>query len=115
MRQEQDWRTLPLITMVHAPQTSSRQDESQTTGVVLRPSAVTGFAAICCRQEITLELGATSTLKLSQMAGLPGSTVGGAGSKGGLIRRWLRRGPKNYATKGWRWGSRACPKGAPVW
>src|SRR4051812_14053986 len=49
---EQLWRTLPLMIMVHAPQTSSRQPLSQTGGVVGWPEVVVGLAAMYWRQEM---------------------------------------------------------------
>ena len=66
MRQEQDWRAVPLMTMVQAPQTSSRQPESQTTGVDRLPSAVTGSAAICFRTAMTLAPVSGTTANSSQ-------------------------------------------------
>src|SRR5207237_6612462 len=63
---EQLWRTLPLMTMVHAPQTSSRQPLSQTGGVVCCPEVVTGLAAIAWRQEIMFMLGRQGTANSSQ-------------------------------------------------
>ncbi len=53
MRALQAWRTLPLMIMVQEPQTSSRQLASQTGGVVLPPSTVTGFRWISIRAEMT--------------------------------------------------------------
>src|SRR5947207_4275116 len=50
---EQAMRALPLISMAHDPQTSSRQFESYTTGVVGLPSRVTGLRAISIIEEIT--------------------------------------------------------------
>jgi hypothetical protein len=47
MRAEQAWRTLPLISIVHEPQTSSRQAASQTTGATSAPPVVRGSFWIC--------------------------------------------------------------------
>src|SRR5437867_4189023 len=49
---EQLCRTLPLMIIVHAPQTSSRQPLSQTGGVVCWPEVVVGLAAMYWRQEM---------------------------------------------------------------
>src|SRR5215204_4209472 len=65
-RAEQLWRTLPLMTMVHAPQTSSRQPLSQTGGVVCWPEVVTGLAAMAWRQEMMFMLGRQGTANSSQ-------------------------------------------------
>ena len=54
MSAEQLWRTRPLMTMVHEPQTSSRQPLSHATGVVEAPATVFGFAAIHCSTLMTL-------------------------------------------------------------
>jgi hypothetical protein len=40
-----DWRTLPLMSIVHEPHTSSRHTHSQTTGGTVAPSTV--FGAFC--------------------------------------------------------------------
>jgi hypothetical protein len=50
-------RALPLISMAHDPQTSSRQFESYVIGVVGLPSRVTGFSAISISAEITFMFG----------------------------------------------------------
>ena len=47
------FRTFPLITMVHAPHTSSRQLHSQATGATARPDVVRPWAAIFCSTLIT--------------------------------------------------------------
>lgn len=73
-RAEQDCRTRPLITIVQAPQTSSRHPLSQTGGVVSVPSVVTGWAAIHCRQEMMFMFGRWGTANSSQRAGLPGAS-----------------------------------------
>src|SRR5436305_4513812 len=65
-RAEQLWRTLPLMTMVHAPQTSSRQPLSHTGGVVCCPEVVTGLAAIAWRHEMMFMLGRYGTANSSQ-------------------------------------------------
>ncbi len=44
---------LPLISIAHEPQISSRQFESYEIGVVFLPSRVTGFSAMSRRQMIT--------------------------------------------------------------
>src|SRR5712691_11340539 len=66
---EQACRTLPLITIVQEPQTSSRQAASQAGGVVLFPSGVTGLRWICISTEMTLALGRRSTWNSSQRCG----------------------------------------------
>src|SRR5678816_4626370 len=71
---EQDCRTLPLTSIVQAPQTSSRQCASQATGVVFLPSAVTGFRWISMRQKITFMPGTWGRLNSSQRAGVPGAS-----------------------------------------
>lgn len=71
-RAEQLWRALPLMTMVQAPQTSSRQPLSYTTGVVDLPSVVVGWAAMYCRQEITFIFGRRGTANSSHREGWPG-------------------------------------------
>ena len=50
---EQAWRTRPLMTIVHAPHTSSRQLQSQATGATRLPSTVVALAAMRCRTLIT--------------------------------------------------------------
>src|SRR3954471_22528297 len=65
-RAEQLWRTLPLMIMVHAPQTSSRQLLSQTGGVLCWPAVVTGLAAMAWRQEMTFMLGRYGMANSSQ-------------------------------------------------
>src|SRR5712664_289832 len=72
---EQACRTLPLITMVQGPQTSSRQAASQAGGVVLFPSAVTGLRWICISTEITLALGRRSTWYSSHREACPGPSL----------------------------------------
>src|SRR5450432_105054 len=54
---EQDCRTRPLISIVQAPQTSSKQPLSQTGEVVDTPVVVVGLAAMYCRQEMTFMFG----------------------------------------------------------
>ncbi len=57
-RPEHAWRTLPLMFIVHAPQISSRQLQSQATGVMFfLPEAFAGSAAISCRQEMIFIFG----------------------------------------------------------
>lgn len=68
----QAWRALPLITIEQLPHTSSRQLDSQNTGVVGRPSAVTGLRWICMRAKITFMLGRRSTANASQTDGADG-------------------------------------------
>ena len=48
------WRTRPLITIEHAPQTSSRQLASKTTGEVRLPWRVIGLRRISISIEVTL-------------------------------------------------------------
>jgi hypothetical protein len=62
---EQLWRTLPLITMVQAPQTSSRQPASHTGGVVATPEVVVGLAAMYWRQEMMFICGRWGTANSS--------------------------------------------------
>src|SRR5215475_8379066 len=69
IRAEQACRTLPLITMVQDPHTSSRQAASQAGGVVRLPSEVTGLRWICIKTEITFALGRLSTWNSSQREG----------------------------------------------
>ena len=69
---EHDCRTRPLMIMVQAPQTSSRQLESHTTGEVALPSAVTGLRWISIRHEMTFAPRCGSTAKSSQ-CWLPGT------------------------------------------
>jgi len=47
----------PLISIVHDPHTSSRQQQSQATGATRRPSGVRARAAIFCSTLITFRLG----------------------------------------------------------
>ena len=55
---EHAWRTVPLMIMVQAPQISSRQLQSQTTGVMLSlPEAFAGSAAISCSEEMMFMFG----------------------------------------------------------
>src|SRR5437868_2046539 len=63
---EQLCRTLPLMIMVHAPQTSSRQPLSHTGGVVCWPDVVTGLAAMDWRQEMMFMFGRYGTENSSQ-------------------------------------------------
>src|SRR5882672_8671721 len=72
---EQACRTLPLITIVQEPQTSSRQAASQAGGVVLFPSAVTGLRWICISTEMTLALGRRSTWNSSHREACPGPSL----------------------------------------
>src|SRR5882672_6982370 len=72
---EQACRTLPLITIVQEPQTSSRQAASQAGGVVVFPSAVTGLRWICISTEMTLALGRRSTWNSSQREAWPGPSL----------------------------------------
>jgi hypothetical protein len=51
--------------IVQLPQTSSKQLESQTTGVVPRPSAFTGLRWMAIKQAITFALGKYGTLNSS--------------------------------------------------
>jgi hypothetical protein len=53
----QAWRGTPLMTMEQAPQTSSRQLDSQTTGLTVLPALLTGLTWISMRQEMTFMLG----------------------------------------------------------
>src|SRR6266478_6093157 len=75
IRAEHACRTLPLITIVQEPQTSSRQAASQAGGVVLFPSAVTGLRWICISTEITLALGRRSTWNSSHREACPGPSL----------------------------------------
>src|SRR5688500_14757885 len=59
------WRTLPLISIVHAPHTSSRHALSQTGVVVCLPAAVTGWAATHWSTEITFMFARTGTANSS--------------------------------------------------
>jgi len=59
-------RVRPLISMVHDPQTSSRQEQSQATGATLRPSCDRAWAAIFCRTLITFMFGSCGTSNRSQ-------------------------------------------------
>src|SRR3989344_9498815 len=52
-RAAQAWRTFPLINMVQAPQTSSKQLDSQTTGVTFSPFLFLGLRTTYIRQAIT--------------------------------------------------------------
>ena len=54
---EQACRVRPLISIVQAPQTSSRQLQSQATGAVFLPSSVSACAAIFCSTLITFRFG----------------------------------------------------------
>ena len=62
----QAWRTRPLMSIVQAPQTSSRQLHSQATGAHGLPSAVVPRAAIFCSTLITFMSGSYSTRYRSQ-------------------------------------------------
>src|SRR5580700_2386154 len=63
---EQARRALPLISMAHEPQTSSRQFESYVIGVVAFPSRVAGSAAISISAEITFMFGRWGSENSSQ-------------------------------------------------
>jgi len=69
---EQAMRALPLMRIAQEPQISSRQLESYVTGVVARPSAVTGLAAISIIAEMTFMPGRHSISKFSHTAGASG-------------------------------------------
>src|SRR2546423_1184078 len=71
---EQACRTLPLMTIVQDPHTSSRQAASQDGGLVFLPSAVTGLRWICISTEMTLALGRRSTWNSSHRCGWLRST-----------------------------------------
>ena len=43
MSEQHAWRALPLMTIMQAPQTFSKQLHSQVTGGTVLPSTVTGF------------------------------------------------------------------------
>ena len=45
------------MTIVQAPQTSSRQLQSQATGLVFSPAAVFAMRAIFCKTLMTLRFG----------------------------------------------------------
>src|ERR1700677_3602051 len=49
----QAWRGLPLMSMEQAPQTSSRQLLSHTTGLTFLPALFTGLIWISMRQAMT--------------------------------------------------------------
>src|SRR6516164_4354994 len=68
-RAEQAILTLPLMTIAHDPQTSSRQFDSYETGVVFLPSRVTGFSAISRRQMIAFIDGRHLSANSSQCEG----------------------------------------------
>ena len=53
-QREHACRTRPLITIVHEPQTSSRQLASNTTGATRLPCRVTGLRRISISIEMTL-------------------------------------------------------------
>src|SRR5580698_9898521 len=61
-------RALPLISIAHEPQISSRQFESYEIGVVFLPSRVTGFSAMSRRQIITFIDGRHGSANSSQRA-----------------------------------------------
>src|SRR5688500_4775819 len=67
-RAEHDWRVLPLISIVQAPQTSSRQPLSHTGVVVCFHSVVTGLAAMYWRQEMMFMFGRRGTANSSHRA-----------------------------------------------
>ena len=71
-----DCRTLPLISMVQAPQTSSRQLLSHTIALVCLPSTVTGLRWIAMRHEITFMPGRHSSSNSSQRWLTSASPVG---------------------------------------
>src|SRR5882672_1862494 len=71
---EHDWRGLPFTSMVHEPQTSSRQDDSQWTGVVVCPCLVTGCFRISIRHEITFRFGSQGSENSSQRDELVGES-----------------------------------------
>src|SRR5690606_6357181 len=54
---EQAWRGLPLMTIEQAPHTSSRQFDSQTTGFVRSPFALTGLRWISISALMTFMFG----------------------------------------------------------
>ncbi len=66
MRAEQAWRGTPLMTMEQAPQTSSRQLLSHTTGLIRFPALFTGFSWISMRQAITFMFSCQGIEKSSQ-------------------------------------------------
>lgn len=57
IRALQAWRTFPLMIMVQAPHTSSRQLASQTTGLTFAPCTVTGWRRTSISAEITFMRG----------------------------------------------------------
>ena len=63
---EQACRTRPLMTIVQAPQTSSRQLQSQATGATCVPSTVVAMAAIRCSTLITFMSRSYGTRNRSQ-------------------------------------------------
>src|SRR5712672_2351008 len=63
---EQAMRALPLMSIAHEPQTSSRQLESYETGVVFLPSRVTGFPAMSRKQMIAFIAGRQFNANSSQ-------------------------------------------------
>ena len=50
-------RTRPLITIEHAPHTSSRHTASQQTGATSWPAVVVGYFCTCCRALMTFMFG----------------------------------------------------------
>src|SRR5512144_106499 len=72
MRALQAWRTLPLMSMVHEPQTSSRQFASQTGAVVFLPSTVTGCRCTSIKAEITFMFALYGIRNSSQRLGAVG-------------------------------------------
>src|SRR5690625_5267015 len=71
---EHDLRAYPLITIEHAPHTSSKQFISHLTGVVFLPSAVTGFFRISINPEITFIFGRYGISKVSSSVAESGSS-----------------------------------------
>src|SRR5579872_2734688 len=62
-------RALPLMSIAHEPQISSRQFESYVIGVVLLPSRVTGFSAMSRRQIMMFIDGRHGSANSSQRTG----------------------------------------------
>jgi hypothetical protein len=61
-----------LITIVHAPHTSSKHPESHTGDVVFRPSVVVGCAAMYCNAEMMFMFGRCGILNSSHRDAFPG-------------------------------------------
>ena len=59
-------RALPLISMAHEPQISSRQLESYVIAVVCLPSRVTGAAAMSISDDVTFIPGRRCSSNSSQ-------------------------------------------------